>query len=402
MKNKVPHILVYVPKVDQTWGGIRQYTCTLIALLSTLENYHFYILHYSNDPEILRVSSGKKNITILRQADINISVTSKVSRKFKNLIGQGISRLLSIKTSAIEVDLLALAIEQYRIDVVHSPYQYLPKASKVKIITTIHDVQELHFPEFFTPSQREFRAKEYNSATKWSSHLIVSYNHVKSDLIRYFQVDSDRISVILLQMDKHWVCQMKDEDIVSLQTLSIPEHFLLYPANSWSHKNHEALIESVAYTVKEGKPVNVVLTGNFANSHGEYLIQKIADLGLENHIHILGIVDEKTLFTLYKTCVGVVVPTLYEAGSFPLMEAILIGVPVICSRTTSLPETIGEPEFIFDPKSISDMGDKAIALFYDSDFANRSLSNAISRRDYIVNTKADEKIKSIYEAILSS
>ena len=402
MKNKVPHILIYVPKVDQTWGGIRQYTCTLITLLSTLENYHFYILHYSSDPEVLRVSADKKNITIIAQRDIDISIMQKIKRKIKNSITQIVSRLFSINIQPVELDLLDLAIEQYKIDLIHSPYQYLPKSSKVKTITTIHDVQELHFPEFFTASQREYRAKEYNSATKSSAHLIVSYNHVKDDLVKYFQVQPHQVSVILLQMDKHWICQMKDEDIVSLQALSIPEHFLLYPANSWSHKNHEALIESVAYTVKEGKPVNIVFTGNFANPYGEYLIQKIADLGLENHIHILGIVDEKTLFTLYKTCVGVVVPTLYEAGSFPLMEAILIGVPVICSRTTSLPETIGDPEFIFDPKSISDMGDKAIALFYDSDFANRSLSNAISRRDYIVNTKADEKIKSIYEAILSS
>jgi hypothetical protein len=61
----------------------------------------------------------------------------------------------------------------------------------------------------------------------------------------------------------------------------------------------------------------------------------------------------------------VVVPTLYEAGSFPLNEAMNYGIPVICSNVTSLPDQIQDKRYIFDPNNIDEMADKMNMMLTD-------------------------------------
>ena len=52
--------------------------------------------------------------------------------------------------------------------------------------------------------------------------------------------------------------------------------------------------------------------------------------------YVPGIVPEEDLIGLYKWASLVVIPTLYEAGSGPLYEAMKYSTPVICSNVTSV------------------------------------------------------------------
>ncbi len=102
--------------------------------------------------------------------------------------------------------------------------------------------------------------------------------------------------------------------------------------------------------------IDLVCTGNKT----EYFktIQSVIDeLDLSKAVHFLGIVSEEDLIGLYKNARLVVIPTLYEAGSGPLYEAMRYGIPVVCSNVTSLPETVGNSEFVFNPNNLEEMTD---------------------------------------------
>jgi len=45
-----------------------------------------------------------------------------------------------------------------------------------------------------------------------------------------------------------------------------------------------------------------------------------------------------------------VMPSLYEGFGFPVLEAMAVGTPVICSDTSSLPEVAGEAAILFPPQ----------------------------------------------------
>ena len=59
----------------------------------------------------------------------------------------------------------------------------------------MHDVQEFHFPEFFSASERLHRAINNLKSVSESDHIIVSFEHIKKDLIKYYSVNSNKISV---------------------------------------------------------------------------------------------------------------------------------------------------------------------------------------------------------------
>ena len=136
----------------------------------------------------------------------------------------------------------------------------------------------------------------------------------------------------------------------------LEKKYVLYPAATWKHKNHISLIKSLRKLRDEGIEIDLVSTGN----RTEYFktIQSVIDeLDLSEVVHFLGIVSEEELIGLYKNARLVVIPTLYEAGSGPLYESMRYGIPVVCSNVTSLPETVGKNEFVFNPNNLEEMTD---------------------------------------------
>ena len=72
----------------------------------------------------------------------------------------------------------------------------------------------------------------------------------------------------------------------------------------------------------------------------------------------IGYVTDDTLRALYDMSDGLVTPTLYEAGSFPIFEAMMVGKPVVCSRIPPIVEQLerdGAEAELFDPNDPIDI-----------------------------------------------
>lgn len=399
--NKPEHlnILIYLPDVTQHWGGIRQYCIALLKMLQGVKNHRYYIFHDLSDPEILQHIIDQPNFTLVKSKDIFTEEKIKMRVPIHRLNGIPILGKIKFVRRLPVPNSLQVFCERNEIKVIHCPYQYLPKVEGVKLITTMHDVQEIYFPEFFTAEERAARAVYYLDYLRRADTVVVSYNHIKSDLVKYFNVQPDHIEVLLVQMNKLWFERFTTEDVVELPENLSSAKFFLYPANPWKHKNHIRLLESVAklrdvYKVK----VNLVFTGDFSSENGKDIVQKITELMLDDQIKVLGIVNETVLFSLYKRAFAAIVPTLYEAGSFPLMESILLGVPVICSTTTSLPDTIGDERFLFDPNNVDSIVSKMKEMWGDDHFRKENIERIKLQANKIKSHNSLPILEKIYNS----
>jgi hypothetical protein len=79
------------------------------------------------------------------------------------------------------------------------------------------------------------------------------------------------------------------------------------------------------------------------------LRRAVHDHRLHKHVRFLGFLPDDTLAILYRLAALFVVPSLYEGFGIPMIEAMSQGVPVACSRASSLPEVGGETVAYFDP-----------------------------------------------------
>jgi hypothetical protein len=73
-------------------------------------------------------------------------------------------------------------------------------------------------------------------------------------------------------------------------------------------------------------------------------------MGLGERVVFPGYVSEAELATLLTHSTGMVFPSLYEGFGLPVVEAMATGVPVACSKTTSLPEVAAGAALLFDPR----------------------------------------------------
>ncbi len=271
-------------------------------------------------------------------------------------------------------------LNKFNLDVLHVPRQHAPAYNlRYPVVISMHDVQQFHFPEFFSPIERIYKSISYYVSMSETNHAIVSYNHVKVDLIKYFRDISAEVSVCPVPINEDWV---SDEPFTTPSELAdkynIPDKIILTPAATWEHKNHIAVLEALALLREEGIKVFWVSTGN-KTSYFQNIEHRIKELNLEDQVLFTGIVTDADLRGLYNMAELVVIPTLYEAGSGPLFEAMRYQTPVICSNVTSLPETISNSRFVFDPNNYNQIAELIKTALSDPRFVAANKTNSAER-----------------------
>jgi len=287
------------------------------------------------------------------------------------------------------------------IDVVHTPMQWHYNCTlSVPMISTLHDLQPFHYPEFFSEEEIRFRETHYRKSAEFSEKIIVSFQHVKDDILEFFGIPPGKIEVCPIGMpppkevDRSRFSEVRDK-------YRLTGAYLLYPANTWRHKNHAGLLKALRtlhdkYMIR----ISLVCTGYTYDDYFPEIQRLIDELDLKDYVNFSGYIPEEELLLLLANATLVVIPTLYEAGSFPLMEAMTQGVPVICSNVTSLPDTIGDLRFTFDPHNADEMAEKIAVMLTDDNLLSENKANsqkkvAESRWDKVITTFVETYAKAI-------
>jgi len=391
------NILINIPSIRKEEGGTYQYSVALLKILAKANlPYRFFVLCNNPSGDVKKIVEEYGNFKFTRNSSPAYSRSKLIVFRLVNAL----FRRLGLKYRLKVKDLYDYIILENDIHIIHTPTQSVVKKEGVKSIATLHDVQELHYPEFFTSSQRAKRAVKFKKSIDGADAVVVSYDHVKKDIVKYFDKPESQVHTILLDMQDLWFSRVVPSGEQVLNKSKLPINFLLYPASSWEHKNHLNLIRAVKEA--NNPEIHLICTGHPTAHYHQEISPLIEELGLTNNVRFLGIVSDEELLELYQKCRAVVVPTLYEAGSFPLMESILIGIPVICSNATSLPETIGNNSFVFDPLNCADMALKITKIWGDEHYRERNLALCSDQGEKLTNNNSAEKMDSVYKEILRS
>jgi glycosyltransferase involved in cell wall biosynthesis len=249
------------------------------------------------------------------------------------------------------------------------------------MISTLHDLQHFYYPEFFSKEEIAFRNIYYKKSAEFSERIVVSFEHVKDDIVHYFNIPSEKIDVCPLGFDNH-----KDKDLDQnrfpeiRRKYKLPAKYLFYSANTWKHKNHIRLIKALKLVHEQyGHKIALVCTGEKYDNYFPKIEETIHQSNLSEFVNFTGYIPEEDTHLLLKNAALSIIPTLYEAGSFPLMEAMFYNVPVICSNVTSLPQTIGDRRFLFDPWDTEQMAEKITDMLKDKKLIDENRENSRKR-----------------------
>jgi len=256
-------------------------------------------------------------------------------------------------------------VESAGMDLIHFPQQdgFL---TALPSIYQPHDLQHLHFPEFFTAAEYAQREKTYRTCCAQSSMIAMMTHWGKRDLVQHYGIVEDKVCVVPgAPMISIYPSPLTEDLDVARQRFALPNRFAFFPAQTWAHKNHMGLLDALALLRnRDGLRVPLVCTG-FQNSFFSRIREHVAKLGLDSQVQFLGFITPLELHCLYSLCSCLVFPSLFEGWGLPISEAFVAGTPVACSSLDPLVEQAGDAALFFDPHDAAQIADAIRRLWLD-------------------------------------
>jgi glycosyltransferase involved in cell wall biosynthesis len=218
---------------------------------------------------------------------------------------------------------------------------------------TLHDLQQLYYPQNFSRLQRLWRHQIYTRVSARAQRIICESEYVKADINRFYGVATERIMVMPAPPHGAFLTTQSDEQVQEARRrLRLPQRFLFYPAHFWHHKNHLRLIEAFREVALEVPDLGLVLTGKEQEGYAAAM-RAIEASGLREKVVHLGYVTQDDIRSIYRLAAALVMPSLFESISIPIYEAFQAGTPVAGSNILAIPEQVGDGGLLFDPNSVA-------------------------------------------------
>jgi len=260
---------------------------------------------------------------------------------------------------------------QQKLDLLHVPHFNAPILYPGKYIITIHDLIKHLSVGKATTTLPYYQYLIKHFAYKFSirvnlmraDKIIVPAFFWKNYLEKHFGVPEGKIFVTYESATKALTkkSDLNPLDVVHHYGLNKP--FVIYTGNLYPHKNVPFLIEAIK---------------QFNASHEHHLELALACarndafkniVETDETIKFLGYVPDGELAALYTEALALVQPSLIEGFGLTGLEAMSVGLPVLSSNSTCLPEIYGDAAAYFDPRNTDELVRKLAQLFSDQEMS---------------------------------
>lgn len=287
---------------------------------------------------------------------------------------------------------------RYRIDVFHSLNYYLPrfKLPWVKMVVTVHDLSFFHSDNFYELWYTNYLKRCTIKAVEMADRVIAVSNSVKNDIINSIRLGEEKVSVIY-----HGI-EQKDPKKVTISELSdrygIKCKYLISIGGIGNKKNHINIVKAFAKLKEKVNNIQLVIVGG-VDYGAEKVYELVSELGLGNCIRFMGYKDREDVDILLSNAELLLFPSQYEGFGFPILEAFQLGVPVIASKTTSMPEIADGAAVLVDPNNIEEIVNAICEILQNPQLKERLVSNGFERvRAFSWEKSAMETIE-IYHSV---
>jgi len=391
-------------------GGLDHYTIHLVNNIAKLgipfDLFTINSLHFSQ-VDVSRIVHPaffvNKLIPKQNQAPFhgnNLVIQKTMSTKLRNQAGKTLGDPLKMFWTQT-IFPLYLKLKKY--ELLFSPNQldalpYLP--SNLKQVITVHDLIPFLFKE------QAHKHKFYLNyllpkALRNSSHIIVPSSNTKFDLIKFFGIDANKISVIaygLTELGNH-ANSPELVEIKKFKELHRLGKYILCVSSNLPHKNLATLID--AFSLIQSKiQCALVIVGYQDQGHQRNLINLVQKNKITDHVKFFDHVSSQKLPLFYGGAEIFVFPSLYEGFGLPPLEAMSFGLPVIVSRSSSLPEVVGNAGIYFDPSDPDNLANKIVEVFFNEKLKNHLSVIARQRAKEFTWEKAAKETVNIFEKVL--
>ena len=355
--------------------GIGKYAANLIRSISSCDLHNTYIIFVAQPISNIMFLSDRIKFVVLRAPN-------------RSLWEQGV---------------LPVALKRHHIDLYHCLGELgIPLLGKTVSVLTVLDIIPVLFQEFQSYRPNWVYKRILPRMIQKCQKVITISECSKNDIVNYLGVPADKVEVIYPGVEGFYR-PIKDADRILKQLKKIgldPGSYILYVGGLHPRKNLGALLEAFHGYLSKAKTrqIFLVIVGQ-TSPYGDEIANQAKALGIQQRVLFTGHVDEEDLLYLYNGAKLFVYPSKYEGFGLPPLEAMACGCPVIVSKTSSLPEVVGEAGVYFNPEDKISLLE-AMTQVLEKEALRTDLSErGLRRSSYFSWKKAAEKTLQVYESI---
>ena len=292
-------------------------------------------------------------------------------------------------------------------DLAHWTYPLPLRVGGRPNIYTLHDIVPLRLPYTTLDHKRRY-LKLLRSLDRTADHFVTVSECSKRDLIDIVRISPDRITNTYQSVEIPEKLLAKPEEQVAreiegLARLGHKEYFLFWGSIE-PKKNIGRMIE--AYLVSKASVPLVIVGAQAWKADQELQLLKVGAEAPEKRkgakvtgkrILYLPYAPFSLLVILIRGARAALFPSLYEGFGLPALEAMLLGTPVICSNTASLPEVVGDAALTVDPYDAAALSAAIRQIDADADLRAEYSRRGLARAALFSPAAYRERLNTVYE-----
>lgn len=242
-----------------------------------------------------------------------------------------------------------------QVDVMLIPVYSMPRThgSGISYVSVIHDLQALHYPQYFSWVRRTFLKYAWRHTCKASGKVIVSSDFCKQDLIARYPMVKDKIVTIYDPVNTL-------ESGLPFQQLANqyhiePEGYYYCVSSMLPHKNLVTILKVMAQIKSQRNTATCRLVISGVGGRREEFREAVKALDIEDVVVETGFVSNEERDCLYENCKVFLFPSIFEGFGMPPIEAMRKGKQVVMTRKSCLEEvTEGKANYVEDPMDVEE------------------------------------------------
>ena len=247
-------------------------------------------------------------------------------------------------------------------------FSYIPR------IGVVHDLSPCRIKKKYDPLRMFYLNKIQPFLGKKLDKIVAISESTRSDIQHYWNIPKELITI-----NYNGLNQLPHPNNQIQARLNLKQYILYVSRIEHPGKNHIGLVKAYEALPNSIKlKYKLVLAGSNWSGAGivKTYIEKSPD---KKNIILTGFVTAKELSSLYHNASLFVFPSFFEGFGLPLLEAMSVSVPCICSFNSSLAEIGGNAVLTFDPNDSKQICDCIQNVLNKPELAKQLIQNGLHR-----------------------
>jgi glycosyltransferase involved in cell wall biosynthesis len=231
---------------------------------------------------------------------------------------------------------------------------------------------------------------------KRAAAVIADSEQTKRDLVTFVGIDPGKVTVIHPGLNQSFACDRDSGDALR-RRLNLGDGPLMLQIGRTFYKNIVGVLRVLHRLRQQGLDVRLARVGRALAGEERALAER---LGVADQVLELGAVPDSDIPALYNAVDLLLFPSLYEGFGWPPLEAMACGTPVVCSRSGSLDEVVGDAALTADPEDIDALAWHAANVLSDGRLRATMVARGLTHAAQFTWDRTAEQVLSLYREVL--